>query len=131
MSPQLTAAQSSGTWPAGATRCSFRHVALLSKFPFAATDHQSELTYVLDPSVWGRGLATRMARAAIARAFERGAESVLAGADGPNVASVDVMKRLGMRFLRTVEFPSGPGVEYVLARTAFDASDDAPISFVD
>jgi endonuclease/exonuclease/phosphatase family metal-dependent hydrolase len=34
------------TWCKGAD--AYRHVALLSKLPFAATNHQSEMTYVLD-----------------------------------------------------------------------------------
>jgi RimJ/RimL family protein N-acetyltransferase len=48
------------------------------------------------------------------RAFEAGhVEQIVAGADMPNTASVAVMRRLGMTFLRTVQYPLGPGVEYV------------------
>ena len=90
-----------------------------------------ELTYLLDPTAWGRGLATRMARAAIARAFARGADSVLAGIDGPNTASLAVVRRLGMRFLRDADYPAGPGVEYVLARVDFEALDEDRIPFAD
>ena len=80
----------------------------------------AELTYLLDPTVWGRGLATRMARTALARAFARGADTVLAGVDAPNTDSIAVLRRLGMRFLRDVDYPSGPGVEYVLSSADFD-----------
>ena len=53
----------------------------------------AELTYLLDPTVWGRGLATRMARTALARAFARGADTVLAGVDAPNTDSIAVLRR--------------------------------------
>ena len=77
----------------------------------------AELSYLLHPARWGRGLATAMSRAALERAFEVGAgDCVIAGADAPNVASIAVMERLGMRFLREVAMPAGPGVEYVLRR---------------
>lgn len=77
----------------------------------------AELTYLLDPDHWGRGLATRMAWTAITRAFRcPHIDRVVAGADAPNTASLAVMARLGMRFCRDVEYPLGPGVEYALRR---------------
>ena len=80
----------------------------------------AELTYVLHPSQWGRGLAMAMSRAALGRAFEHEAcESILAGADVANGRSVAVMSRLGMELLREVEYPAGPGVEYRLTRAEF------------
>jgi RimJ/RimL family protein N-acetyltransferase len=75
-----------------------------------------ELVYLLDPGLWGRGLATRMAWAAIGRAFLGPIDVVVAGTDGANAASVAVMRRLGMRFRRAVSYPLGPGVEYALSR---------------
>jgi RimJ/RimL family protein N-acetyltransferase len=78
----------------------------------------AELTYVLHPSGWGRGLATAMSRSVIARAFRvPSCESIIAGADLANTRSIEVMKRLGMRFLREVVYPLGPGVEYRLSRS--------------
>lgn len=75
----------------------------------------AELTYVLHPRVQGRGLATAMSRAALERAFRHPrCRRVLAGADLANVRSIAVMERLGMRRARSVEYPAGPGVEYVL-----------------
>ena len=85
----------------------------------------AELTYLLHPARWGRGLATAMSRAALERAFRvvggvrsmgSGGADVMAGADAPNAASIAVMERLGMRFLRRVAMPAGSGVEYVLRR---------------
>jgi ribosomal-protein-alanine N-acetyltransferase len=79
----------------------------------------AELTYLLHPQFWGKGLATRMSWAVIQRAFDSDSvDQVLAGADTPNTASLAVMRRLGMTYLRTVQYPAGPGVEYVYRRSA-------------
>jgi RimJ/RimL family protein N-acetyltransferase len=43
-------------------------------------------------------------------------DSVIAGTDLPNTASLAVMRRLGMRFHKDVQYPLGAGVEYVLHR---------------
>jgi RimJ/RimL family protein N-acetyltransferase len=58
-----------------------------------------------------------MAWTAITHAFSSSQiDFVIAGADLPNTASISVMRRLGMRFHREVEYPLGAGVEYVLHR---------------
>jgi RimJ/RimL family protein N-acetyltransferase len=80
-----------------------------------AAARSAEMIYLLDPAWWGRGLATRMAWTAIARAFAGGIEVVVAGTDGGNAASQAVMRRLGMRFRRAVSYPLGAGVEYAIA----------------
>ena len=77
----------------------------------------AELTYLLDPAWWGRGLATRMAWTATTKAFQEQFGVVVAGTDCPNTASLAVMQRLGMRFRRDVSYPLGSGVEYMLSRT--------------
>ncbi|HEU0222541.1 MAG TPA: GNAT family N-acetyltransferase [Paracoccaceae bacterium] len=74
----------------------------------------AELGYALHPSHWGRGLATRMAWTLIADAFARGlVREIRAGTDGANAASVRVMERLGMRFRGIVNYPLGPGAEFI------------------
>ncbi|MGH0035399.1 MAG: GNAT family N-acetyltransferase [Myxococcota bacterium] len=92
-----------------------------------------ELTYVLHPALWGRGLATRMGWSAICRAFGTGAVSeVVAGADAPNRASLAVMRRLGMELLGAVDYPAGRGFEYVLRRDAGGPTPrPEPIGFED
>ncbi len=87
---------------------------------------QAELTYVLHPDHWGKGLATRMAWTVMQQAFENGLAAVIAGADGPNTASLAVMKRLGMRFYRTVQYPAGEGTEYILRNS--DPPLDVPLA---
>ena len=90
-----------------------------------------ELAYLLHPSIWGLGFATRMAHTAMAHAFGAGLVSAIwAGADEPNVASISVMKRLGMKFRRTVEYPAGVGVEYVMEAAAFDSTRFELLSIV-
>jgi RimJ/RimL family protein N-acetyltransferase len=86
----------------------------LRPYPVARS---AEVIYSLDPRFWGRDLATRMAWAAIKRAFlSSQIDFVIAGADGDNTASVAVMRRLGMRFHKDVLYRLGAGAEYVLHR---------------
>lgn len=77
----------------------------------------AELTYVLHPQCWGFGLATRMSWTVMQLAFTRSnIDQIIAGADDPNTASLAVMQRLGMTFWRHVQYPAGPGTEYVFRR---------------
>ena len=56
-----------------------------------------------------------MAWTAITQAFlSSQIDTIIAGADLPNAASFAVMRRLGMRFHKEVQYPLGAGVEYVL-----------------
>lgn len=77
----------------------------------------AELSYLLHPDYWGRGLATQMSWSAILRVFEGPFDQIIAGVDGPNEGSAAVVKRLGMRPFKDVNYPTGPGKEYVLAKT--------------
>ncbi len=78
----------------------------------------AELTYLLHPGLWKGGIATAMAWTVIEYTFRlTDLETIIAGADAPNTGSIAVMKRLGMRFLRDVDYPSGPGVEYIRERS--------------
>lgn len=91
-------------------------------------DGELQLTYLLHPCIWGRGYATRMAHAAMNRAFTaRVATSIWAGADVANAASIAVMRNLGMAFRRDADYPAGPGVEYVMTATAFDYGRIEPL----
>jgi RimJ/RimL family protein N-acetyltransferase len=88
----------------------------------------TELTYFLDPDYWGQGFAVRMGSTAITQAFlSPRIDAVVAGADAPNKASFAVMRRLGMRFRRHVQYPLGPGMEYMLHRGDIGSSPRPPI----
>ena len=109
---------------AGATRLgmwfledlSTRYAGCVELRPYPSP-RSAELIYLLDPRYWGQGLALRMTWTAITHAFlSSQIDSVIAGTDLPNSASLAVMRRLGMRFYKNVQYPLGAGVEYVLHR---------------
>ena len=78
---------------------------------------EPELLYSLATAWFGRGLATEASRAVIADAFERlGFARVLARTDPPNLASIAVMKRLGMKYEGEGKEGGLPTVSYTLAR---------------
>ena len=79
-----------------------------------------ELYYALDPAHWGAGLATEAARAVARWGFETlHLATIPILTDGPNEASVAVMKRLGATYVRTdPEGAFGTTIVYVLRRSA-------------
>ncbi len=67
-------------------------------FKMDAAGSQAELGYTLAPKHQGQGLATEAVRALLDHAFtQRKLHRVVAIADPHNAASINVMKRLGMR----------------------------------
>ena len=75
-----------------------------------------ELYYGLERACWGRGLATEASRAALRYAFDVvGLDPIYIRTDGPNAASVEVMKRLGATYVRTDPVGAfGSTIVYVL-----------------
>lgn len=68
-----------------------------------------EVLYALHPDRWGRGLATEAAAAMLRWAFEEhGLPRVFGGVDPPNVASLRVLEKLGMRFDRRMQLGDPP-----------------------
>lgn len=66
--------------------------------PLPELGGETELLYMLDSDVWGRGLATEGAAAALRAAFgPLGLRRVIALARPENAASLAVMRKLGMR----------------------------------
>lgn len=64
-----------------------------------------EIGWRLNPSVWGQGLATEGARAALSFGFDRlGLDEVIAVAPRANAPSLAVMRRLGMTNDPTEDF---------------------------
>ena len=91
-----------------------------------------EVGWRLDPEMWGRGLATEGARAALDEGFShpelRGVVSIY---QPENTASMRVMERLGMRFDRDTRHPTrGLSLRvYRLSRSDWQSgigADDAP-----
>jgi len=59
-----------------------------------------EVSYFLHPAVWGQGIATEVARAAVAHGFESHALRAIAGFARPdNAASIRVLAKCGFRLL--------------------------------
>ncbi len=84
-----------------------------------------ELLYGIAPPYWGQGLATEAARAVLRYGFEeKQLARIVASADTPNVASVRVMERAGMRFERYGRFDSGgEAVYFAMSREEFQPGD--------
>lgn len=79
-----------------------------------------ELYYALEPSHWGHGYATEASRAVLRHGFDVvGLDPIWIRTDGPNQASVEVMKRLGAEYVRTDPVGAfGTTVVYVVRRAA-------------
>ena len=84
-----------------------------------------ELLYGIAPPYWGQGLATEAARAVLRYGFEeKQLARIIASADTPNVASVRVLKRVGMRFERYGRTDAGGELVYfAMSREEFQPDD--------
>lgn len=81
---------------------------------------QLQLLYGLAPPYWGRGLAAEAARAVVRYGFERlGFEEIRAATDPPNIRSVGVLERLGMRLEQTTVVDGRETACYVLPREGY------------
>lgn len=79
-----------------------------------------EVVYHLEKQNWGKGLATELARAALRFGFqERGFTRIVAIAKPPNVASIHVMEKLGMKFERETRYYDFDVVQYSITSDAF------------
>jgi ribosomal-protein-alanine N-acetyltransferase len=74
---------------------------------------QGDLAWMFKQEYWGQGLATEFGQAMIAYGFAHlPIQRIFATADHANLASIKVMKKLGMTFVRSDQ----RGVEYELWR---------------
>lgn len=82
------------------------HCGLLEKEIDGASE--VEMTYVLTPAQWGKGLATEIAAALVDYAFaELGLERVVALIDPQNAGSARVAEKAGLRHDRDTVRPGG------------------------
>jgi ribosomal-protein-alanine N-acetyltransferase len=64
---------------------------------YAAPDNTADLLFILKKEYWGKGLATELARASVAKAFERPEIEVIYATVKPaNAAAIRVLERCGM-----------------------------------
>ncbi|MEA2646890.1 MAG: hypothetical protein QOE92_1973 [Chloroflexota bacterium] len=84
-----------------------------------------EVGYALVPAAWGRGYATEAAAAAVDWGFRAlGLERIVAVAFPENRASQQVMKKLGMRYLRDGRWWGHDLVQYGITREEWEARHD-------
>lgn len=85
-----------------------------------------QLLYSLAPTHWNKGLATEAARAMIRYGFEeKSFASVIASADAPNLASLQVLEKIGLRFEKRSDKNGLATVYYRLRRSEWQP-DDSP-----
>ena len=85
-----------------------------------------EIGWRLDPPYWGQGLATEGARAMLDYGFDvMGLTEILSIYEPDNIASGQVMKRLGMRFLRKTMHPYFGRPLHIYAMSAADREPKA------
>lgn len=81
-----------------------------------------EVVYHLAKAHWGKGYASEMARAALRFGFEeRGFDRIVAITKPQNAASIHVMEKLGLRFVRETRYYEIDVVEYEITRGEFSA----------
>lgn len=83
-----------------------------------------EVGYAIAKNSWGKGFATEAATATVEYAFSKlGLDRIVAVARPDNEASINVMKRLGMKYVRTGEFYARELVQYAIEKEEWDARD--------
>lgn len=79
-----------------------------------------ELLYLLSENHWSKGLAVEASQAVMEYGFDRlGFTRVQASTDAPNLASVRVMEKLGMRFLKRETLAGLETIFYAVTKEAF------------
>ncbi len=85
-----------------------------------STEREVEILYGLAEEFQHQGLATEAASAVLQYGFDKaGLERIYAGADPPNVASIRVMERLGMRLAKKALVGGHSCVYYAIDRSDF------------
>jgi ribosomal-protein-alanine N-acetyltransferase len=86
-----------------------------------------ELTYTIHPNYWRQGLATEAATAVLAWGFEQLNLPQIAAVTGPtNQASQRVMQKLGMHYVKTMQYNGTEVLYYRLSREEFRRSHPQP-----
>jgi len=90
----------------------------------AETGNDIELLYGLAPRHWGCGLATEAARAVLRYGFETlRLARIIAATDAPNVGSIRVLERLGMRYETPTSMHTTTLLHFTLTATSFRSGD--------
>jgi len=89
-----------------------------------------EIAYALAKSWWGKGLAPEAARAGLRYGFEvLNFDRIYALSEPPNIASQNVMKKIGMKFDKVAyykdDYYEGDVVYYTLSRDEYEPDGSA------
>ncbi len=88
-----------GVWAIEERSTPDRPVGSVMLRPLPPDEEDVEIAWHLHPTLWGRGYATEIGRAAARRAFETGIEEVFAIVRPGNERSSSVARRLGMEYV--------------------------------
>ena len=88
-----------GVWAIEERTTTGRPVGSVLLRPLPPDEEDVEIAWHLHPTLWGRGYATEIGRAAARRAFETGIEEVFAIVRPGNERSSAVARRLGMEYV--------------------------------
>jgi RimJ/RimL family protein N-acetyltransferase len=93
---------------------------------FRLLDGMPELFYVFAKAWWGQGLATEAARALLRYGFEElGFESIVAAVRPANIASINVITKIGMSYEKKFSHYGINAVRYLITRDEYQV-DDSP-----
>jgi RimJ/RimL family protein N-acetyltransferase len=99
----------------------------LNELPSWPGPQKVEVGWELDPSVWGRGLATEGGRAAVRHGFEVvGLERIISVTRADHAALPRVMEKCGLAFQEQVVHKGGLVVWYAIDRADWQAGQAAP-----
>lgn len=83
-----------------------------------------EVGYAIAKDFWGKGYATEAAKRVLQYGFEElNLKKIVAVASPENQASQNVMKRIGMEFVKIGKFYDNELVQYSILRDEFPAAD--------
>jgi len=87
---------------------------------FRLLDDTPELFYAFARASWGKGLATEAARALLRYGFEDlGFERIVAAVRPANIASINVLTKVGMRYEKEISHYGINAVRYLITRDDF------------
>lgn len=93
-------------------------------FRFLDDTNEIELLYGILPDYWNKGLTTEAVNACLKFGFEeKGLEKIIAITNAPNTASIRVMEKSGMKFLKRDMFQELDSIFYAITREEFESSE--------
>ncbi|MEL7034876.1 MAG: GNAT family N-acetyltransferase [Cyanobacteria bacterium J06592_8] len=112
---ELFSTQNFGLW--GIFPQTTETLAGFAGFWFFHDPPELQLIYGIHPNFWGQGWGTQVAKVMIYYAFNHlNFSQVIASADIPNIASIRVLEKAGMKFQKTILIAGQETVYYQIKR---------------